>query len=111
MTADLDFDSVARAGREDRLWDLGLVQQGVFLTNLGIEETARALARKAIKGDLEADDELQRVYALYAPEALGESFWVMIQGKGFRRPPRITGLKTPAGPPASLAELFFGEQD
>ncbi|ADU52044.1 protein of unknown function DUF185 [Thermaerobacter marianensis DSM 12885] len=108
ITADLDFTYLQRLGRRLGLRDLGLLPQEAFLLNLGIEEAeALPLARRAWQGDLEADQELQRVYALYAPEGLGESFWVLVQAKGFRwRPPRLRGLRYPWPAPASLRELL-----
>ncbi|HEY8416204.1 MAG TPA: SAM-dependent methyltransferase, partial [Thermaerobacter sp.] len=107
ITADLDFTYLQRLGRTLGLRDLGLLPQGAFLLNLGIEEEALALARRARQGDLAADLELQRVYALYAPEGLGEAFWVLVQARGFRwRAPRLAGLRRPWSVARSLAELF-----
>lgn len=108
ITADLDFTYLQRVGRSLGLRDLGLIPQGAFLLNLGIEETeALPLARRAWQGDLAADQELQQVYALYAPEGLGEAFWVLIQARGFRwRAPRLKGLRSPWPTPRSLGELM-----
>ncbi|HEY8487771.1 MAG TPA: SAM-dependent methyltransferase, partial [Thermaerobacter sp.] len=108
LTADLDFTYLQRLGRRLGLRDLGLLPQGAFLLNLGIEdEEALPLARRAWQGDLEADQQLQRVYALYAPEGLGESFWVLVQARGFRwRAPRLAGTRQPWPQPRSLAALL-----
>lgn len=107
ITADLDFTLLERVGREVGLRSLGLLTQGSFLLRLGIEEEARALAARARRGDGGAERELQRVYALYAPEALGDRFWVLVQCRGFLRPPRLTGLAGPAPRPARLDELIL----
>lgn len=112
ITADLDFTYLQRLGRTLGLRALGLVPQGAFLLNLGIEEEALALARRARRGDLAADLELQRVYALYAPEGLGEAFWVLVQARGFRfRAPRLRGLRRPWPVPRALPELFVTAQE
>ena len=113
ITADLDFTYLQRLGRRLGLRDLGLLPQGAFLLNLGIEEKeALPLARRAWQGDLEADQALQRVYALYAPEGLGESFWVLVQARGFRwRAPRLQGVRVPWPEPKSLAELLALARD
>ncbi|WP_243149738.1 class I SAM-dependent methyltransferase [Thermaerobacter sp. PB12/4term] len=113
ITADLDFTYLQRLGRRLGLRDLGLLPQGAFLLNLGIEEKeALPLARRAWQGDLEADQALQRVYALYAPEGLGESFWVLVQARGFRwRAPRLQGVRVPWPEPKPLAELLALARD
>lgn len=108
LTADLDFSVLQRAGRALGLRSLGLVTQGAFLLRLGIEGEARALAARARRGDAAADRELQRVYALYAPEALGARFWVLVQARGFLVPPRLTGLRGPEPVPRRLDQLILG---
>ncbi|HEX6988983.1 MAG TPA: SAM-dependent methyltransferase [Bacillota bacterium] len=107
LTADVDFDLLRRAADRLGLASQGPIPQGAFLVNLGIEAEARALAERARRGALAAEQELQRVYALYAPEALGRSFWVMVHSRGFRRPPRLRGF-APAPPPVTYAELLLG---
>lgn len=99
ITADLDFDLLIQRGNGLGLDTVGLLPQGPFLVNLGIEDTARELARRAREGDLAADMELQKVYTLYAPEGIGESFWVLVQCRGFDPPPALRGF-TQAEPPA-----------
>src|SRR5690606_10179649 len=45
ITADLDFDLLIQRGKRLGLAAVGLLPQGPFLVNLGIEDTARKLAR------------------------------------------------------------------
>lgn len=109
ITADVDFDLLARAGHALGLRSAGPIPQGAFLLNLGIEEEALALARRIAQGDGAAEFELQKVYALYAPEALGEAFWVMVHARGFRRLPPLCGFH-PAPVPRTFAELVMGDR-
>lgn len=108
ITADVDFDLLSRAGHDMGLVSTPVIPQGVFLVNLGIESQAEALARRIAAGDVTADPELQKVYALYAPEALGNSFWVMIHAKGFSSMPPLSGFTDEDPQPKSLAELILG---
>lgn len=107
LTADVDFDLLRRAADPLGLHSQGPIPQGAFLVNLGIEAEALALAERARRGDLAAELELQKVYALYAPEALGRSFWVMIHSRGFPQPVRLSGM-APAPLPRSYADLLLG---
>jgi len=107
LTADVDFDLLARTAASLGLASLGPVPQGAFLVNLGIEQEAVELAARARRGDLAAELELQKVYALYAPEALGRSFWVMVHTRGFPQPPRLRGL-APAPVPRTYVDLLLG---
>lgn len=109
ITADVDFDLLSRAGEQLGLHTYGPIPQGAFLLNLGIEAVAVDLAANIARGEdaTAADQELQKVYALYAPEALGESFWVMVHAKGFPNPPDLQGFQTPPWP-RSYAELVLG---
>src|SRR5690606_6543659 len=107
LTADVDFDLLRRAAAALGLASAGPIPQGAFLVNLGIEAEALEPAHRARQGDLAAELELQKVYALYAPEALGRSFWVIVHSRGFRAPPRLQGF-APAPLPRSYVELLLG---
>lgn len=106
ITADLDFDLLVTAGEQLGLSKVGLIPQGPFLLNLGIGDTAADLARRARRGDLAADQDVQKVYTLYAPEGIGESFWVLVQAKGFTEPPRLQGFRDPAPATPTLLDLL-----
>lgn len=108
ITADLDFDMMVRIGQKLGLDKVGLLHQGPFLVNLGIDELAAHLARAARQGDLAADVDLQKVYGLYAPEGLGESFWVLVQSRGFQPPPPLRGFQQTAPPTPTLLQLLQG---
>lgn len=108
ITADVDFDLLRRTGDRLGLASTDPIPQGKFLLNLGIEEIAQELAGRIVRGDAAADQELQKVYALYAPEALGNSFWVMVHTKGFAGIPPLRGFQTETPVPRTLAELIFG---
>lgn len=108
ITADVDFDLLKRTANDLGLQSTDPIPQGRFLLNLGIQQEAQRLAAQVAKGDGQADAELQKVYALYAPEALGNSFWVMAHAKGFNQMPTLTGFQPLSQPPLSLAELVLG---
>ncbi len=72
LTAHVDFEAVARAGRRSGAAVTGMTTQGVFLERLGITARARALAR-GDSSDRIADEHRRLTH----PEEMGDLFKVM----------------------------------
>jgi NADH dehydrogenase [ubiquinone] 1 alpha subcomplex assembly factor 7 len=82
LTAHVDFEGVARAGRRSGAAVTEMATQGVFLERLGITARARALAR---------GDRSDRIAAehrrLTHPQEMGDLFKVIAVHKDDRPPP------------------------
>jgi SAM-dependent MidA family methyltransferase len=92
LTSDVDFSALIRAGDRHALTTLGLLPQGQFLVNLGIQDLEKEAA-KGIKSELEADYATSGIRKLYHPAAMGGGFQVLLQAKGVTvTPDRIAGL-------------------
>ena len=82
MSAQVDFTSLARAGRSNGLELLGYAGQGAFLRNLGLSQMER---RRPAGGPLQAQAALAGLRELTKPGGLGD-FKVMALGKNVGTP-------------------------
>lgn len=80
LTAHVEFTALARAGEQAGLATLGFAPQGWFLMGLGILERLQQLAPRLDPAAMETLN--QTVKRLIMPEAMGEKFKVLAQGRG-----------------------------
>jgi SAM-dependent MidA family methyltransferase len=85
LTAHVDFEAVARAGRRSGAAVTAMTTQGMFLERLGITARARALARGA--GGDRSDRIASEHRRLTHPEEMGDLFKVMAMHPRTQPPP------------------------
>lgn len=92
LTSDVDFTALIAAGEGAGLKTLGVIPQGLFLSNLDIQELEKQ-ETKGVRTSLGVDFAAYAIRKLYQPDAMGERFLVLVQAKGIEvRPSDIAGL-------------------
>ena len=101
ITSHVDFTSVAEAGRQAGLEELGLIPQGPFLSRLGLDHLQRRLASLGLPDSI-VQANRAGMLDLARPGGLG-GFKVLAQAKGLGRPV-LWGFEPAAEPVRSLAK-------
>ncbi|HEX2171083.1 MAG TPA: SAM-dependent methyltransferase [Dehalococcoidia bacterium] len=127
LTAQVDFTTLAQAGRRRGLAPLGLIDQRSYLLALGLPAYAEGLARQA-RPPADRRRDLEALAALIDPGGMGR-FKVLMQARGLPRltltaaidlpepvvdPAGVPHLPAPDEPPdpfAALWEEAFGSQE
>ncbi len=92
ITAHVNFTALEAAGREAGLEPLGLVTQAQFLLGIG-EETQFADAFEGCTLPQEHAKVALQLKHLATPAGMGETFHVLVLGKGLSSPPKLGGLE------------------
>ncbi len=92
MTAHVDFTSLVHAGREAGLMPIGFTDQTHFLMGLGIAQRMESVAVE-MDASAVARKEFLAMRHLMAPDQMGKTFKVLIQGKGIPLPVPLDGLQ------------------
>jgi len=92
MTAHVDFTSLAWAGREVGLSFLGFTDQTHFLMGLGVTERMAAVADQMDNSEV-AREGFLAMKKLMAPDQMGKTFKVLIQGKAIPDRVVLDGLR------------------
>jgi SAM-dependent MidA family methyltransferase len=92
ITAHVNFTALEAAGREAGLEPLGLVTQAQFLLGIG-EETQFADAFEGCTLPQEHAKVALQLKHLATPAGMGETFHVLVMGKGLAETPKLAGLK------------------
>ncbi len=92
MTAHIDFTSLANKGKSVGLETLGFTDQMHFLMGLGIAQRMEGPGSKMFESE-EAKKEFLAMKQLMAPDAMGQTFKVLIQAKGLPADIKLDGLQ------------------
>ncbi|MEO5339815.1 MAG: SAM-dependent methyltransferase [Magnetococcus sp. MYC-9] len=96
LTAHVNFTALAQAGQENGLTTLGYTTQAWFLLGLGLLQRLEQLLPTQNE---ETQQRLrQSVQRLIMPQAMGDRFKVLAQGKGLDDQPPLTGFSLRAFP-------------
>lgn len=92
MTAHIDFTSLANQGLTVGLETIGFTDQMHFLMGLGIAQRMETPGNKMFESE-EAKKEFLAMKQLMAPDAMGHTFKVLIQGKKIPSDIKLDGLQ------------------
>lgn len=94
ITSHVDFTTLMRTGEKNGLKTLGLTDQMHFLFGLGIGDRIEPAGSKIdIDKETEALMDRLMIKNLIMPGMMGNVFNILIQYKGLREPPLLSGLK------------------
>ncbi|MBF0123896.1 MAG: SAM-dependent methyltransferase [Magnetococcales bacterium] len=82
LTAHVDFTALARAGQRAGLETLGFTTQGWYLISLGILDRLEQAQQAQRLAGSDHEQLTQAVKRLVMPNAMGERFKVLLQGRG-----------------------------
>jgi SAM-dependent MidA family methyltransferase len=92
ITAHVNFTSLMKYGEKFGLTKLGYITQGKFLLNMGVLNWLEEQSQ--LEFDLERFRKNQRIKQLIMPGGMGDTFKVLVQGKGLGSAARVlTSLK------------------
>lgn len=89
ITSHIDFTQLALEGQKVGFDPLLYCSQGIFLTHAGKDVIEQSLAGGQ---EQEKKKMIRAVQQLLHPEAMGENFWVLVQGKGMELPPTLKAI-------------------
>ncbi|MBS4024647.1 MAG: SAM-dependent methyltransferase [Clostridia bacterium] len=93
ITAHVNFTSLMKYGEKFGLINLGYITQGKFLLNMGVLNWLEEQSQ--LEFDLERFRKNQRIKQLIMPGGMGDTFKVLVQGKGLGSAAKVlTSLKT-----------------
>lgn len=92
MTSHVDFTSLAAKGESVGLDTIGFTDQMHFLMGLGIAQRMEVPGSKMFESEA-ARKEFLAMKQLMAPEGMGKTFKILIQGKGMASDPKLDGLQ------------------
>ncbi len=101
MTSHVDFTSLAQVGEEVGLLVVGFTDQTHFLMGLGIAQEMQVYADQMEQSE-EAKKHFLAMKQLMAPDRMGRTFKVLIQGKGVPPAVLLDGLTFQAFPKDAL---------
>ncbi len=95
ITASVNFTALQKWGIDAGLCNLGTISQSQFLINLGILDELKP--KQEYSYDPALMKKTMAVKQLIMPEGMGQTFKVLIQSKGFKNPPTLSGMRAGRG--------------